>query len=104
MKNAILSAIVSVFILVSCNQKSKEIEQEQVVEKEVIKDSIIEKDTISMVKIEPATKKDSVVVIKKQIIKTVKQQLYSCPMHPEVQDKKGAECSKCGMELTELVK
>lgn len=29
--------------------------------------------------------------------------LYSCPMHPEVQGKKGESCSKCGMELTELV-
>lgn len=30
-------------------------------------------------------------------------QLYSCPMHPEVHGKKGEECSKCGMELTEPV-
>jgi hypothetical protein len=30
-------------------------------------------------------------------------QLYSCPMHPEVQGKKGESCSKCGMELTEPV-
>lgn len=31
-------------------------------------------------------------------------QLYACSMHPEVTGKKGAECSKCGMELTEPVK
>jgi hypothetical protein len=31
-------------------------------------------------------------------------QLYACSMHPEVTGKKGEECSKCGMELTELVK
>ncbi len=31
-------------------------------------------------------------------------QLYACPMHPEVTGKKGDKCSKCGMELTELVK
>lgn len=30
-------------------------------------------------------------------------ELYSCPMHPEVQGKKGEACSKCGMELTEPV-
>ena len=30
-------------------------------------------------------------------------QLYACSMHPEVTGKKGAECSKCGMELTEPV-
>ncbi len=31
-------------------------------------------------------------------------QLYACPMHPEVTGKKGDKCSKCGMELTEPVK
>ena len=31
-------------------------------------------------------------------------QLYACPMHPEITGKKGDECSKCGMELTEPVK
>ena len=30
-------------------------------------------------------------------------QLYACPMHPEVTGKKGEQCSKCGMELTEPV-
>ena len=30
-------------------------------------------------------------------------ELYSCPMHPEVTGKKGAECPECGMELTEKV-
>lgn len=31
-------------------------------------------------------------------------QLYACPMHPEIQGKKGEKCSKCGMALTEPVK
>ena len=31
-------------------------------------------------------------------------ELYACPMHPEIQGKKGEECSKCGMALTEPVK
>ncbi len=31
-------------------------------------------------------------------------QMYACPMHPEVIGKKGNKCSKCGMELTEPVK
>jgi len=37
---------------------------------------------------------------------TVEQsdQLYACPMHPEITGKKGDKCSKCGMELTEPVK
>ncbi|WP_262918668.1 DUF3347 domain-containing protein [Flavobacterium luminosum] len=30
-------------------------------------------------------------------------ELFSCPMHPEVTGKKGEKCSKCGMELTEPV-
>lgn len=30
-------------------------------------------------------------------------QIFSCPMHPEVTGKKGDECSKCGMDLTEPV-
>lgn len=30
-------------------------------------------------------------------------ELYACPMHPEVQGKKGETCSKCGMELTEPI-
>lgn len=37
---------------------------------------------------------------------TVEQsdQLYACPMHPEVTGNKGDKCSKCGMELTEPIK
>lgn len=31
------------------------------------------------------------------------EQLYSCPMHPEVHGKQGEACSVCGMELTEPV-
>ena len=30
-------------------------------------------------------------------------ELYSCPMHSEITGEKGAECSECGMELTEKV-
>ncbi|MFV8368365.1 DUF3347 domain-containing protein [Flavobacterium sp. LB2R40] len=29
--------------------------------------------------------------------------LYACPMHPKVTGKKAAECSECGMELSEKV-
>jgi hypothetical protein len=31
-------------------------------------------------------------------------QLYACPMHPDITGNKGDKCSKCGMELTEPVK
>lgn len=30
-------------------------------------------------------------------------EIFACPMHPEVTGKKGEDCSKCGMELTEPV-
>jgi Protein of unknown function (DUF3347)/Heavy metal binding domain len=34
---------------------------------------------------------------------TNSNELFACSMHPEVTGKKGEECSKCGMELTEPV-
>ena len=33
-------------------------------------------------------------------VSPVADQLYACPMHPEVTGKKGEKCSKCGMELS----
>lgn len=36
--------------------------------------------------------------------KTPDDQVYSCPMHPEVKGKKGDKCPKCGMELSVPVK
>lgn len=37
------------------------------------------------------------------VVTKTTSELYSCPMHPEVTGEKGAECPKCGMELTEKV-
>lgn len=34
---------------------------------------------------------------------TNSNEIYACSMHPEITGKKGEECSKCGMELTEPV-
>ncbi|WP_298117439.1 DUF3347 domain-containing protein [Flavobacterium sp.] len=34
---------------------------------------------------------------------TTTNELFACPMHPEVTGKKGEKCTKCGMELTEPV-
>ena len=31
---------------------------------------------------------------------TTSEQLYSCPMHPEVKGNKGDKCPKCNMDLT----
>ena len=35
---------------------------------------------------------------------TNSNELFACSMHPEVTGKKGENCSKCGMELTETLK
>lgn len=37
------------------------------------------------------------------VVTKTTSELYSCPMHPEVTGEKGAECTECGMELTEKV-
>lgn len=42
--------------------------------------------------------------LKKEVMKPVAEQLYACPMHPEVKGKKDAKCPKCGMKLTVPVK
>jgi hypothetical protein len=67
MKNIILSAVAMAFVMVSCNQKSKE-----------------------------------ALTANSETTETASQ-LYACPMHPEITEKKGDKCSKCGMELTEPV-
>ncbi|WP_418264798.1 heavy metal-binding domain-containing protein [Flavobacterium faecale] len=36
--------------------------------------------------------------------KNTNEQLYFCPMHPEVTGKQGEDCLECGMKLTEEVK
>lgn len=41
---------------------------------------------------------------KSETTTTNQDEKYFCPMHPEEVGNKGDECSKCGMELTELVK
>lgn len=48
--------------------------------------------------------KDKNAETKENAVENNQEQMYSCPMHPEVHGKKGDECSKCGMELSEPVK
>ena len=43
-------------------------------------------------------------VSKKENREPIAEQLYSCPMHPEVIGKKDSTCSKCGMKLTAPIK
>lgn len=69
------------FVLISCNQKSKE---------ETTPDShVMTKDTTMM--------NDKTNTMEHH------EKMYACPMHPEVQGKMNEKCSKCGMELTEPV-
>lgn len=49
-----------------------------------------------------ATETDT--VSKKENSQPIAEQLYSCPMHPEITGQKDSTCSKCGMKLTVPVK
>jgi hypothetical protein len=75
MKNKLFLVIITVLVLVSCNQKSKKVKPEST----------------------PVVKIDS-------ISKDKNSKIYSCSMHPEVHGKLDAKCSKCGMKLTVEVK
>jgi hypothetical protein len=90
MKNIILSAIVMAFVLVSCNQKNKEVE--------TTNPPMMENDTTMTMKDTTMMKNDTTKV------KDSKTKLYACPMHPESQGKLNDKCPKCGMKLTEEVK
>ncbi len=116
MKNVILSAIVMAFVMVSCNQKSKETESTKTetsselyacpMHPEVTGKKGESCSKCGMELTEPVTQTQTTHEEKKtESTKTeTSSELYACPMHPEVQGKKGEMCSKCGMELTEPVK
>jgi phage FluMu protein Com len=90
MKNIILSAIAMAFVLVSCNQKNKEVETTNT--------PMMENDTTMTMKDSTMMEKDSTKVMDS------KTKIYACPMHPESQGKLNDKCPKCGMKLTEEVK
>ncbi len=81
MKKTILSAIVIAFVFIACNSNSDK-----------AKETTPVKNTTMDTTQKPAD------------IKPVAEQLYSCPMHPEVIGKKDEKCYKCGMKLTVPVK
>ncbi|NDP26622.1 MAG: hypothetical protein GZ087_04225 [Flavobacterium sp.] len=90
MKNIILSAIAMAFVLVSCNQKNKEVQPTNT--------PMMKNDTTMTMKDSTMMEKDSTMT------NDSKSKLYACPMHPEVQGKLNDKCPKCGMKLTEEVK
>lgn len=81
MKNVILSALAIVLVIVACNSNADKA-------KETTPKATITTDTIT----------------EKESSNPVTEQLYACPMHPEVTGKKDEKCSKCGMKLTVPVK
>jgi nitrous oxide reductase accessory protein NosL len=78
MKKTLFLTIVMVFVLVSCNQKSKETEKH----------------------IPHMKDKDSTMIYKDSTMMHSQTKSYACPMHPEVTGKLNDKCSKCGMKLT----
>ncbi|MFN3752551.1 heavy metal-binding domain-containing protein [Flavobacterium sp.] len=76
MKTLFLTALLAITI-VSCNNKAKETETNST-------------ETNSTETNSTETKANS-------------NELFACPMHPEVQGKLNDKCSKCGMDLTEPV-
>ena len=81
MKNVILPAFAMAFIFVACNSGTDEVKEKTSTETTAM-------DTTT----------------KPEVNKPAAEQLYSCPMHPEVIGKKDEKCSKCGMKLTVPVK
>lgn len=88
MKKVILIAIFSIFTLVSCNQKTKEV---------TTNDSEMMENDSTMID------NDSTMMNDGSSKKMMAEKMYACPMHPEVQGKMNDKCSKCGMKLTEPV-
>lgn len=78
MKNIMLSAIIMAFVMVSCNQKTKEVTTTN----------------LGMMKT------DTTMINDDSSKKMMAEKKFACPMHPEVQGKLNDKCSKCGMKLT----
>lgn len=94
MKKVILSAVIMAYVLVSCNQKSKEATTDH--------SNMMSNDS-TMMDNEGAMSNDSTVMNDKTKMMNNQTKMYACPMHPEVQGKLNDKCSKCGMKLTEPV-
>ena len=85
MKNKILSAIAVILLLVSCNQKNREVTNTN--------QHMTDNDSTMMHNDSTMMNNDSKMMHKNS-------KTYSCPMHPEVQGNLNDKCSKCGMKLT----
>lgn len=79
-------------IMVSCNQKTKEVN--------TTNSEMMENDSTMMTKDGTMMEQDST---RTDHSKMDHSKMHACPMHPEVQGKLNDKCSKCGMKLTEPV-
>ncbi|TRX42890.1 heavy metal-binding domain-containing protein [Flavobacterium restrictum] len=95
MKKIILSAVVTAFIMVSCNQKTKEVT--------TTNSEMMKNDSTMMTKEGTTIENDSTMMKDSSSKKMMAESRFACPMHPEVQGKLNDKCSKCGMKLTEPV-
>ena len=104
MKNIILSAILMAFVLVSCNQKSKEVETTNT--PMMANDTtMMANDTTMMMKDTTMIMSDTTMTMKDSTtMNQMHSKLYACPMHPEAQGKLNDKCPKCGMKLSVEVK
>ncbi len=92
MKKIILSAILLALVTFSCNQKSKEVSTTH--------SGMMTNDSTMMTKEGTMMENDSTMMKNGSSKKMMMEQIYACPMHPEVQGKLNDKCSKCGMKLT----
>lgn len=95
MKKVILSTVIMAFVLVSCNQKTKESTTDH--------SNMMSNDSTMMENDSTMMSNDSTVMNDKTKMMNNQTKMYACPMHPEVQGKLNDKCSKCGMKLTKPV-
>lgn len=86
MKKIVIAAVLIAFGMVSCKPNGHETTGTQEQQQE-----------------SPKTQKDSTTGLKPAEAENKHEAEFACPMHPEVHGKKGDECPKCGMKLTEPV-
>ena len=85
MKHKILAVIAATLLMVSCNQKNKEATTTD--------QHMMNNDSTKM-------HNDSTMMNNDSKMTPMESEIYSCPMHPEVQGNLNDKCSKCGMKLT----
>lgn len=93
MKKIIFSIILAAFVLTSCKQNPNEKTNNQ---PRHMDDNHMNDDNMMR-------DNDSIRMHEKSNTIENHGEVYACPMHPEIKGKKGEFCSKCGMELTQLL-